>query len=276
MLDPAFVFSQQSLNDFQECPRRFYLRYVVRLAWPAAPLPGSDAARHEAHVQRGAVLHRWIERFWLGIPPQAPASTAPYEADQDLQTWWRRFADTDFSDLPAQHLPELSLVAALGAYRLLARFDLLAIEPSGRVVIVDWKTGRSPTLLDAQAMRRRLQTRVYLYTLVTAGAAYNAGLPIEPARCELWYWLANFPEQPWVRIGYSAAEYQTDHDLLLALAADAGRRTDARAFPLTDDERRCTYCAYRALCRRTGVPGSPPEDEADDPSVGLIHLEMAD
>lgn len=273
MLDPDFVFSQRSLSDFQACPRRFYLRYVARLAWPAASLSGAALARHEAHLRRGALFHRWIERHWLGIPPHSPAAGAAQAGDDDmagdLAVWWERFLNTDFSDLPAQRLPELSLVAALGPYRLLARFDLLAIEEGSRAVIVDWKTSRSRALLDADAMRRSLQTRVYLYALVTAGAACNGGLPIAPAGCHLWYWLANFPEQPWIRISYSDAAYQADHDLLLALAEDAARRAGEHEFPMTDDERQCAGCAYRALCRRTALPAAPPEDEADERSAGL-------
>lgn len=269
MLDAAFVFSQQSLGDFEACPRRFYLRYIARLAWPASWISGPDAARYQARLRRGALLHRWIERHWLGIPAQAPASQPLPDGDDgaadNLRIWWQRFLDTDFGDLPAQRLPELSLVAALGRRRLLARFDLLAIETAGRAVIVDWKTSASPTLLDTASMRRRLQTRVYLYALATAGAACNGGLPIEPARCHLWYWLANFPEQPWLRIGYSDAEYRADYDRLLALAEDASRRAGEREFPLTDDERHCASCAYRALCRRTGGPAgiSFENDEAD-------------
>ncbi len=267
MIDPTFVFSQRSLSDFQDCPRRFYLRYIARLAWPVSPAFGLDAARHEAHLRRGATLHRWIERYWLGIPAQSPAAVQPLtvaEEQTELLTWWRRFLDTDFSGLPPQRLPELSLVAALGRFRLAARFDLLAIEDGGRAVIVDWKTSRSRALLDAEAMRRRLQTRVYLYTLATAGAAYYGGAPIDPAQCQLRYWLASFPAQPWIEIPYSAAEYQADCEQLLDLAGDAARRSGEEQFPRTDDERYCARCAYRVLCRRDGALDAMPQSDDDD------------
>ena len=34
-LPPDFHFSQASLRDFLACPRRFLLRHIQRLAWPA-------------------------------------------------------------------------------------------------------------------------------------------------------------------------------------------------------------------------------------------------
>ena len=283
MLDPVFVFSQQSLSDFQDCPRRFYLRYVARLVWPM-PLrlpPGADARQYESRARRGALLHRWIERYWLGIPAQSPAPVQPPPAPEEqaeLLTWWRRFLDTDFSDLPPQRLPELSLVAALGHFRLAARFDLLAIEAGGRAVVVDWKTSGSRALLDAAAMRQRLQTRAYLYTLATAGAAYYGGAPIEPAQCQLRYWLASFPAQPWIEIDYTAADYQADRERLLDLAGDAARRSGEEQFPRTDDERHCAWCAYRVLCRRDSVLAGAPAEilEADEADPTLLAGEALD
>jgi len=34
-LPAPFTFSQSSLQDYYDCPRRFELRYLSRLIWPA-------------------------------------------------------------------------------------------------------------------------------------------------------------------------------------------------------------------------------------------------
>ena len=34
-LPADFHFSQGSLQDYVDCPRRFQLRYMMKLAWPA-------------------------------------------------------------------------------------------------------------------------------------------------------------------------------------------------------------------------------------------------
>ena len=46
-LPPQFAFSQSSLQDYMDCPRRFQLRYLDRLIYPAAesePAPVADQA----------------------------------------------------------------------------------------------------------------------------------------------------------------------------------------------------------------------------------------
>jgi hypothetical protein len=264
MLDPAFLFSQHSLGDFADCPRRFYLRYAARQAWPLVETgpEGMDPLRYQAYLRRGATLHRWIERYWLGIGPAAG------EEDEELRVWWARFLASDFSGLPPVRLPELALAAAVGPHRLYARFDLLAVDPApspggARAVIIDWKTLRSENPPRLAFLRRRTQTRVYLYVLAEAGAAYNGGSPFEPERCSMRYWLANFPHQPWVDVPYSSAEHEDNRRWLRGLAdAAAGGEGEAQ-YPMTGDERRCTYCAYRTLCRRQGAPGGElPDEEA--------------
>ena len=47
---PNFVFSQSSLQDYVDCARRFELRYIDELRWPAVVAEPSET--HEAHMQR--------------------------------------------------------------------------------------------------------------------------------------------------------------------------------------------------------------------------------
>ncbi len=286
MLDPQFRFSQHSLSDFVDCPRRFYLRYIARQSWPLVETGphGMDALTYQEYLRLGAVLHRWIERYWLGI---SDGSTHFQTPNPELALWWSRFTATDFSDLPTQRLPELELSAPLGEFRVYARFDLLALQPSpptplppgeGRAIIVDWKTLRGENPPSHEFLKQRLQTRVYLYVLATAGAPFNNGVPMQPEQCVMRYWLANFPERPWVEIGYSAAEYAQDTAKLLALASDISTRATQAGevqFPKTDDERKCTYCTYRTLCHRRGAPGAElPDDEVT--MIDLSNVEALD
>jgi PD-(D/E)XK nuclease superfamily len=260
MLDPAFKFSQHSLGDYSECPRRFYLHYVAHQPWPMVesnPL-GISPLEYQRYLWRGTVLHRWIERYWLGVPTQV-------FDDLELSVWWDRFQHTRFDDLPAQRAPELALVAPIGAYLLYARFDLLAIDPSddsslaSQAVIVDWKTWRTDRRPHYQVFTQRLQTRIYLYVLATASAAYNAGTPFAPEQCSMRYWLANFPDHPWVDVPYSAADYAQDQTQLLALIEAAAHGETEKDYPRTEDERHCTHCTYLTLCNRKGAPS-----DADD------------
>ncbi|MCS6772746.1 MAG: PD-(D/E)XK nuclease family protein [Anaerolineae bacterium] len=261
VLPLGFTFSQHSLNDFKDCPRRFYLKYVARQPWPlveVSPL-ALDALQYREDLQRGARFHRWVERYWLGLPEP------PHLGDETLARWWARFTQTDFSDLPPVRLPEVELVAALGEHNLYARFDLLALTPPEaapmRAVIVDWKTLHHPEALPFTFYKNRVQTRVYLYVLATAGSAFTEGRPLEPAQCSLRYWLANHPDTPWVEITYSREEYERDRYQLGALIDSILARQHEADFEMTADERHCTYCTFRTLCQRAGDPSAPPPDE---------------
>ena len=68
-LPEDFQFSQRSLQDYTDCQRRFQLRYLEQLAWPAVESePLSD---HERQMQAGAAFHRLVQRFLVGIPDLA-------------------------------------------------------------------------------------------------------------------------------------------------------------------------------------------------------------
>ncbi len=280
MLDPDFRFSQHSLSDFAECPQRFYLRYIAKQSWPLLETgPGAmEALTYQAYLRRGVILHRWIERHWLGMngsPQTQPSGLVDLDSDEaELTLWWQRFASADLAGLPPLRLPELALVAPLGDALLYARFDLLALSShtntaDNDIVIVDWKTLRGDHPPSERFFRNRLQTRIYLYVMATAGAPFNGGQPIAPERCRMRYWLANFPDRPWVEIGYSQAEYEADARQLRELMSDALSRRRRDAFERTDDERNCQYCNYRTLCRRQGIVDSAPPDETS----ALIDLE---
>jgi hypothetical protein len=55
-INPEFQFSQSSLQDYVECSRRFELRYIERLRWPA--LQSEPVLEQERHMQQGQRFHQ--------------------------------------------------------------------------------------------------------------------------------------------------------------------------------------------------------------------------
>jgi hypothetical protein len=160
--------------------------------------------------------------------------------------------------------PEITLSAPVGKHRLLAKYDLVAVEPGRRAVIVDWKTSaRRPT---GAWLAARLQTRVYRYVLARAGSHLNGGAALQPEQIEMLYWFAAFPDQP-ERLPYNRTQHEADGRFLASLMADlaaAGDGADPDAdFPLTEDVTRCRFCAYRSLCGRGVEAGDIHGDDAE-------------
>lgn len=241
ILPTDFQFSQANLQDYVDCRRRFQLRYLLQIAWPAIGV--EPALEHERLLRLGAALHRMIHQHTLGVSEERLNRVVQ---DDDLNRWWQNYLQFLPVDLPKERHPEILLSAPIAGRRLVAKFDLLAINPGERVVIVDWKTSlRRPS---KRWLVERLQTRVYRYLIIRAGSYLNRSEPIHPEQVEMIYWFANDPGRP-ERLGYDDVQYKADDVFLNNLVAEIeGLKVDE--FDLTDQNERCRYCCYRSLCLR--------------------------
>jgi len=249
----GFTFSQGSLQAYVDCPRLFELRYLLRVAWPE--VEESPNLEHERRRQGGLAFHRMIAQVSAGVPASLVAETV---TDLDVARWWANYVDTPPPNLPAHRYAEITLSAPLLDNRLVAKYDLIAVEPGVRSVIVDWKTYRSRP--DRGRLAARLQTRVYAYLLARAGHEIHGGHPPKPDQIEMIYWFADFAGDP-ERFAYSAPQLAADGVYLTSLIESIRAHTDGE-FPKTARAGRCTYCQYGPLCDRG--TGTAFGDDAED------------
>jgi hypothetical protein len=253
-LPSDFQYSQSSLQDYVDCHRRFYLRYVRRLSWPA--IVAEPALEHERHLQQGVDFHHLVHQHELGISAEQLAAAI---TDANLRRWWVNYLEKGPGGLPEVHYPELVLSAPLGSHRLVAKYDLLAVKAGERAVILDWKTYRRRP--EPRWLAQRMQTRVYPYLLVRAGASLNEGQALEPDQVEMVYWFANFPGEP-VAFPYGTDRYGEDEAHLHSLVEEIENLSESE-FELTGDKKRCDFCPYRSLCER-GVLAGDLEEALED------------
>lgn len=284
-LPKTFQFSATSLQDYVDCPRRFQLRFLLRIAWPA-PL-AEPVGEQEHHARLARDFHRLVHQHLLGLPLDALSASVH---DPDLKRWWQAYLMVAPTLGDARLLPEVVLSAPLGGYRVVAQYDAIVArvqqrspvqgefkpEPAlGRpFLIIDWKTyRRRPT---RTWLAQRLQTRLYPAMLVQSGAPVVNQSHIQPDDVEMCYWLAEYPHEPQV-FPYNTATYQADLDYLTALITEideriklSGHRSNVgseavadETWSLTSNLDECRYCNYRSLCGRGGVAG-PLTDYADE------------
>lgn len=253
-LPVGFRFSQSSLQDYVDCPRRFRLRYLDQLEYPA--LETEPVLEYERQQGEGARFHRLVQQYFLGIPLE---KLQPLVGEGNLQVWWQSFLSFAQGNLDGlkTRLPEFSLSAPLGKYRLLAKYDLLTITADDRLVIFDWKASRKRPA--NEWLVTRWQTRVYRWLALQAGTHLHNGKPFEPEQVEMVYWLAGAPDDP-ARFPYSHLQAKRDFDVLQAIVAEIEVAQD---FPLTDDERHCRFCPYRSYCDRGRFAGAPEDAMGD-------------
>lgn len=278
-LPQEFTFSQSSLQDYLDCPRRFQLRYLLKVSWPA--LQSEPVQEHERQMQQGQRFHRLVQQYFLGLPLELLSGQVK---DNELALWWQSFLASvpdllgiSGETLPdARLLPESYLVMPFAGTRLAAKLDLLVDLTPEKVLILDWKTGRKRQRRDLLA--EKVQTRLYPFLLAHAGAHLRQGSALQPEQIEMVYWYAGFPQQP-ERFTYDSSQLESDRaDLSAWVNEIAG--LEMEKFPLTAQVQRCKFCVYRSLCERGTQAGdfleAEDEFEPEAPELALDFEQIAE
>jgi len=254
-------FSQANLQDFQDCKRRFFLRHIRKLAWPA--VESHPMRENEILREHGVAFHRMAQQYFLGIPE---SNLNKLNTDEPLHGWWQNFIESkpSFSAVEnpdARIFPEFTLNTILDGHRLTAKFDLLVVLDA-KIIIYDWKTSRRRP--DIKWLDRKLQTRVYPFVVAKSGAYLLRGRQtLLPENVQLVYWFADFPNQPEI-ISYSKEKMDADSHFVSNIIAEiAGLdSTDEEVFNRTSQDKICSFCVYRSLCRK-GISAGV-ENEMED------------
>jgi hypothetical protein len=284
-LPATFAFSQSSLQAYEDCARRFWLAYVQQLPWPA--VEAAPVQEYERLTRLGATFHLLVQRAEIGLDPDQLAT----ELEEPLAGWFDAYLRSRPADLPREFveiehvlsipfaptvaLPNTGGNEAMPSYRLAAKYDLVAAEQDGRVVIIDWKTTRRRT--EPGILRRRLQTLVYPYVLVEASKGLPWG-PVQPEQVEMRYWFTAAPGQP-VVFRYDSAQHAATGDRLQQLLHEILAGRTAADFPMVPDteinrKRFCSYCIYRSRCNR-GVAAGDLEALSDTENFFAVDVESA-
>lgn len=263
-LPENFMFSQSSLQDYVDCPRRFELKYILQQRYPALEI--DDMLTFEQRMEQGQQFHQLVHQYLVGIPAEQLLSRIQ---DQEVKQWFEVYLADDLSRLSGSLYPEKTLTIPFDDYGLLAKIDLLSVGDC--IQIIDWKTSRK--LPRREILEKRLQTIVYRY-VVAKGATYlNNGKTISPEQIEMVYWYADHAGKT-LRFAYSKAQFEADEVYLLGLVKDIETRS---RFPLTDNEHRCKFCTYRSICERGREAGSLDEWDAvdyDDASLDNFEIDI--
>jgi len=265
---PDFRFSSQSLQDYVECQRRFALRYLQRLDWPAEE--SSPYLAFEHHRQKGNLFHTCVERYFHQVDP---ALIEKHIADDDLRDWWQRFLRFMDGKKITFSAPEILFQTSLRDHVLIAKFDLLVKNDENTFTIYDWKTIAGEKRPTRAVLAEKMQTLVYPYVLCASATPEGDWQKISPAQVELIYWFPQFPTDP-EKFAYSSVQMQENEKVLLALMDEIAQKSKDD-FPKTEDEKRCRFCVYRSYCGRGSQAGSfSGRDEEFDLELEELDLDI--
>lgn len=264
-LEKNFNFSQSNLQDFVDCRRRFYWHHIKKLKWPA--LQSEPITEHETEMERGSAFHRLAHQYFLGVDANTLSTV---EKDGLLHAWWENFlrfvnASPDLTNPDTKLYPEFLVATRIRQFRIVAKFDLLAITPDQGVFAFDWKTNhKKPRRLWLQ---NRMQTRIYLFVLNNTSPRFlNVSIENHHKPVRLIYWFPNYPDHPEI-FSYNDRELSRNENILLD-AMDLIERLALTEgyehFPLTDEIKFCAFCNYRSLCNRGVRAGVQTEFSEDN------------
>ena len=247
-LPDKFRFSQNNLQDFSDCPRRFELKYLLKQQWPA--VVSEPILEFEQHQQLGRSFHTLIQRHLAGIPAQILEDSL---TDPLLHAWWKNYLVFIEQFQANQCQPEVTRTIPFAGYHLTATFDCLVSDAGNSLTILDWKTSRFKT--PAKTLANRIQSQVYPFICYET---YKDELPAD--NITLIYWFPEYPDDP-VRFRYSSKQH-TEAGVLLQKLVKSITDSEPGVFPLTDNVKACQYCAYRSLCNRGIKAGSMADASA--------------
>src|SRR5210317_1925086 len=89
-LPEYFQFNQASLQDYVDCPKRFQLKYIQRVTWPA---PKSEPAKvTEKYLLQGSIFHKLIQQYLIGISSKKLSQLV--NTDERITLWWQNFLNS--------------------------------------------------------------------------------------------------------------------------------------------------------------------------------------
>jgi hypothetical protein len=257
-LPSDFQFSQASLQDYVDCERRFQMRYLRHVVWPA--IQSEPVIENERQMQRGQAFHVMVQQNLEGVPDEYVLKTA---SDADLRQWWSSFQSSVAPGLSGEKHPEITLSAPLAGYRLIAKYDLVTVAPGGQATIYDWKTSQKRP--KREWLARRLQTIVYPYLLLVAGAFLNGSRALFPEHVDMVYWFANDPERV-ERFQYGRDAFADHGKHLTRLVSEIGGKGELD-YARCEQEKICRFCEYRTLCDSDLPVGNMDELEEDTADI---------
>lgn len=250
-----FDFTQSNLQDYVDCPYRFYLRNGLRLKWPA--LMVDEALKFEQHGQLGARFHQLVQQYLMAISKDRLDALAAADPDPKMHLWWENFINHVPDKLTGHKFVETILTSVLSDQRIAAKYDLILLTDASQWIIFDWKTTQKRPRVDW--LLSRVQTRLYRTVLMQAGANLIRDRTLSPGDITMNYWFAAFP-QAMVSLPYDQAQFEADQAYLSGLITEIQDK-DPEDFDKTNDINQCRFCVYRSHCDRGVEAGSMTDFE---------------
>ncbi|MCK4258015.1 MAG: PD-(D/E)XK nuclease family protein [Halanaerobiales bacterium] len=230
-------FSQSALIAYQNCPLKFRRRYFDGLFWPADW--GGDEEQREA-IEQGRIFHLLAQRYYS----RGEMLDSTEIITENISHWFERLVEFRPFHENGTFLPEHELRLNEHGIKIVAKYDLLYITSTGRIIIYDWKTNHSRPKI--AYWRNHLQTIVYRYLICKVGGVYSPNGLLKPENITMIYWNPKFPNEI-EPLPYNHNQFLRDESFLTKLIQEI-KSLEYNDFLATGDQKKCKFCEYRPIC----------------------------
>ena len=147
-----FIYSQNSINTYKSCPRKFKLKYIENLNWKKDDI---NSKEYYEGLITGSEFHLICERYFENIPLGIDK-----ENNETFYTWIQNIKKILPIENNKIYLPEYEVRMNINKSIISAKYDLVIIDKDN-IEIWDWKTENKQ--LEYKNLINRMQTIVYMF-----------------------------------------------------------------------------------------------------------------
>ncbi|HEY9061177.1 MAG TPA: PD-(D/E)XK nuclease family protein [Pseudobacteroides sp.] len=251
IIPEGFLFTQQSLTTFANCPLKFRKRYIENLKWNS--YPDGDVKKR---LDMGNDFHLIAHRYFLGIMDE-------HIEDAELKRWVENLKNSFPINKDYVYLPEYKIRMADNIMRLEANYDLLLVK-NGKIEIWDWKTHSlrpDPDKVQRNtSFLKKLQTIVYVFVLKEQSKLIS-GEDAQSHLISMNYWQ---PDPPGTieKIVYSDERHRLFKEEIQSRVVRI-MDFDYGEFDKENYIEHCKICEFNWFCNNKKVDFKAMEDDED-------------
>ena len=227
-----FFYSQNSIKNFLECPKKFKYRYLEGISWK-----NSDELIKQS-LKDGEDFHILAERYFLGMDEDFY-----YKDINKLSKWMMDLKKNFPKNKNNSYLGEYEIRQKKNGINLMARYDLISFKSTGEIEIYDWKTNKDK--FHPNFGSNSLQTKIYLFLLTENLNLFSINY-FKFKNISMTYWQTNFPDSP-LRISYSSQMHEENKIYLKNLIKEINSY-DFSKFEQSD-KKACKFCEFMSICK---------------------------
>ncbi|SCJ18324.1 Inactivated superfamily I helicase [uncultured Clostridium sp.] len=246
-----FLYSQNSINTYKNCPLKFKFKYIDKLNWKQ---DDEDSREYYENLRLGTDFHLICERYFSNMP-----TGIEYADNKEFNIWMDKIKRLVPIKKNKIYLPEYEVRYRLGDINIQAKYDLIVLDENN-ISIWDWKTENRK--LEYKSVENRIQTLVYLFL---CGEVVNKihNLNLEYENISINYYQPEYYNEP-ITIRYSEERHNKIKKQIEAYI-DNIRNTNYDDEFSIKNTKHCKFCEFNKLCNNEDINYSILEDEIYEP-----------